>query len=73
MEPIGKDDMFFVNRARRSHPNNPNWHTFGEICVDSDAVVMNTQQPEQFHEFGNVKGQPLYLDVYKTPFLNEQG
>lgn len=72
-EPIGKDDMFFVQRERDAHPDKPNWHTFGEICVDSDAVVINNQEPKRFDEFGNVKGQFLFLDVYKAPFLNDQG
>ena len=72
-EPIGKGDMFFVEREREKHPDDPNWHTFGEICIDSDAVVMNTQTSARFDEFGNVKGEFLYLDVYKAPFLNEQG
>jgi two-component system, cell cycle sensor histidine kinase and response regulator CckA len=72
-EPVGKDDMFFVQRERDAHSDNPYWHTFGEICVDSDAVVINNQESKRFYEFGNVKGQFLYLDVYKAPFLNEQG
>ena len=72
-EPVGKNDMFFVERARESHPDTTDWHTFGEICIDSDAVVMNTQKSQRFDEFGNVKGEFLYLDVHKSPFLNEQG
>ena len=72
-EPVGKDDMFFVKRARESYPDNADWHTFGEVCTDSDAVVMSTQESQRFDEFGNVKGEFLYLDVYKAPFLNEQG
>ena len=28
---------------------------------------------QRFDEFGNVKGKFLYLDVYKAPFINEQG
>ena len=72
-EPVGKDDMFFVKRARESYPDNTDWHTFGEVCIDSDAVVMSTQESQRFDEFGNVKGEFLYLDVYKAPFLNEQG
>lgn len=72
-EPIGRTDMFFAERERRAHADNPNWHTFGEICSDSDAVVMSTRKPARFEEFGNVKGQFLYLDVYKAPFWDEQG
>ena len=72
-EPIGRTDTFFANRERSTHPENPAWHTFGEICVSSDQVVKDTKKPERFHEFGNVKGEFIYLDVHKAPFWNEQG
>jgi len=72
-EPIGKNDMFFANRERQAHPDDPEWYTFGEICVDSDSVVMSTHQPERFDEFGNVQGEFLRLDVYKAPVWDEQG
>jgi PAS domain S-box-containing protein len=72
-EPIGKNDMFFVDRQRALHPENDQWHTFGEICVDSDAVVMKSLKPGQFNEFGNVGGKFLFLDVNKAPILDENG
>ncbi|MBA4418780.1 MAG: hypothetical protein C0392_12860 [Syntrophus sp. (in: bacteria)] len=72
-EPIGKTDMFFAERERQSRPDNPLWHTFGEICTDSDAVVMETRRPQRFDEFGNVQGEFLFLDVYKAPFLDDKG
>jgi PAS domain S-box-containing protein len=72
-EPVGKTDMFFAKRERESHQDNPEWHTFGEICRDSDTVVLKSKKKERFDEYGNVKGKFLYLDVYKTPFLNEEG
>jgi PAS domain S-box-containing protein len=72
-EPIGKNDMFFVDRQRSLHPENNQWHTFGEICVDSDDVVMKSLKPGQFNEFGNVGGEFLFLDVNKAPIINENG
>ncbi len=72
-EPIGKTDMFFAAREHEKHPDEPEWHTFGEICSDSDNVALNTKKAERFIEFGNVKGKFLYLDVYKAPFLDESG
>jgi PAS domain S-box-containing protein len=72
-EPIGKTDLYFAEREKDSHPDLPEWHTFGQICIDSDAVIMSLQRPEKFDEFGNVKGQFLSLNVYKAPFLDEQG
>lgn len=72
-EPVGKDDMYFVERQRSSHPDNPGWHTFGEICIDSDQVVMTTAKPGQFDEYGNVQGKFLFLDVRKSPLFDANG
>ncbi|MEA2075027.1 MAG: response regulator, partial [Euryarchaeota archaeon] len=71
-EPIGKTDIYFAGRERRSHPDHPRWHDFGEICTDSDSVVMKSRKAERFDEFGNVKGEFLFLDVHKAPFWDEQ-
>jgi PAS domain S-box-containing protein len=72
-EPIGKDDMFFADRLRNSHPENPYWHTFGEGCADSDTTTIDSGVTCQFDEFGYVNGKFLYLDVIKTPIRNEKG
>lgn len=72
-EPLGKTDMFFAMQQRNSHSDNPQWHSFGEICRDSDSITMQELKPMQFDEFSNVKGNFLYLDVYKAPLFDEQG
>ncbi len=72
-EPIGKDDLFFAMRERNSHPNNKEYHTFGEICKDSDKIILETMSPQRFKEFGNVKGKLLYLDVFKAPLFDSKG
>lgn len=72
-EPVGKTDMFFATRERESHPENPEWHTFGEMCRDTDSIVLASKKTERFSEYGNVKGEFLFLDVYKSPFYDEAG
>ena len=72
-EPIGKRDMFFAERERTRHAENPEWHTFGEICRDTDVITLNAGTPQQFDEFGNIQGEFLFLDVHKAPFLDENG
>lgn len=72
-EPIGKDDMFFAMRERNSHPDAPDWHTFGELCQDSDTITLQNGKASQFDEYGNVKGEFLFLDVHKAPFINDKG
>ena len=72
-EPIGKTDMFFAQRARQLHPENPEWHTFGEICRDTDTIILQNKEPQRFNEYGNIKGRFLYLDVIKAPFYDSEG
>ena len=71
-EPIGKDDMYFARRERKAHPENPDYHTFGETCIGSDLIVRETEEPQRFDEFGNLKGEFIYLDVYKAPFWDDE-
>jgi len=72
-EPIGKNDVFFALREREAHKDKPNWHTFGELCFNSDQVVIDNNEPMKFEEFGNVKGTMMYLEVYKAPFYDADG
>ena len=72
-EPNGKNDLFFANRQRNLHPDDPKWHTFGEICMDSDQIVIDSGNPGQFDEYGNVKGTFIYLDVRKSPLYDING
>jgi len=72
-EPIGKTDMFFADRERAEYPDDPQWHTFGEVCRDSDSITLERGEPGQFDEFGNVRGKFLCLDVHKAPMLDANG
>jgi diguanylate cyclase (GGDEF)-like protein len=72
-EPIGKTDLFFAMREREKHPENPEWHTFGELCQDSDSITAEANCPMRFKEWGNVRGKLLYLEVHKAPFYDNNG
>lgn len=72
-EPLGKTDLFFALREREKNEQIKDWHTFGEICRDTDQITMDAHAPQQFDEYGNVRGSFLFLDVHKAPFLNEHG
>ena len=72
-EPIGKTDMYFAQRRIDSHPENPDYFTFGKMCADSDQAVLDTKKPLRFDESGNVRGELLFLDVHKAPFEDEDG
>ena len=71
-EPIGKTGVYFGNREKESHPENPDYHTFGETCAASDSAVLESKRPQRFEELGNIKGEFLILDIYKAPFLDEK-
>jgi|GEM_PF-1369565 len=72
-EPLGKTDLYFAERERKRYPENPSWHTFGEICQDSDTITMQSGTPGRFDEFGNVSGKHLHLSVHKAPIFAENG
>ncbi|PKN41920.1 MAG: hypothetical protein CVU60_09195 [Deltaproteobacteria bacterium HGW-Deltaproteobacteria-18] len=72
-EPIGKTDLFFAQRERARHPDNPNWHSFGEICRDTDQITIDSASAQQFDEYGNISGKFLFLDVRKAPLFDENG
>jgi len=48
-------------------------HTFGVVCGNSDYVVLDTEEPERFLEFGLVTGKPMYLEVHKDVLRNSEG
>lgn len=66
---LGKTDMFFAEQERNAGYE----HTFGETCVDSDAIIKEKRAPGRFLEDGLVRNKYLVLDVHKAPFLNEDG
>ncbi|SFK12167.1 PAS domain S-box-containing protein [Desulfomicrobium apsheronum] len=72
-EPIGKTDLFFAQRERARYPGNPDWHSFGEICRDTDQITIDSAGAKQFDEYGNIAGKFLFLDVRKAPLFDENG
>ena len=72
-EPVGRNDLYFARRERDRHADNPQWHTFGESCQETDRVTLERGVPSTFEEAGNVCGSYRCLDVHKAPFINERG
>ncbi len=72
-EPIGKTDAYFADREREQHAGNPDWYTFGELCRKSDDIVLESLQNQRFDECGNIKGEFICLDVFKSPFYDISG
>ncbi|NUN95244.1 MAG: PAS domain S-box protein [Candidatus Omnitrophica bacterium] len=72
-EPVGKTDLFFAERERRARPDDPQWHTYGELCQQTDDATLEARQEMQFFEYGYVRGIFLYLDVRKAPLYDADG
>jgi len=72
-EPIGRTDQFFAERERARHPDNPNWHTLGNVCTNSDELVLREMRPQQFDECGIVHGRFRCFDVRKAPLFDKHG
>lgn len=64
--PIGKTDkeLSLAAKARFGSKN----HTFGEVCGNSDKVVLDNLKSQRFLEHGRIKGKMVYLEVHKAPF-----
>ena len=62
-----------ATREREKHPENKEWHTFGELCFNSDYVVLEHMKPMIFEEYGNIKGKLVYLEVHKAPLHDKNG
>ena len=48
-------------------------HTFGEICANSDKIVMETGKSAEFLEYGKIDGKEMKLVVNKSPIYNFKG
>ena len=68
---IGKRDVEIANMCKNlvGYEN----HTFGEICGNSDLVVLENLRKERFLEWGLINGKDLYLEVYKAPLFDSSG
>lgn len=70
-EVIGKTDMYFAAKNRNGHEQG--YHTFGEICANSDDVAIERGGPFFCREFGLVRGERCELAVHKAPIRDDQG
>jgi hypothetical protein len=69
--PRGKTDSQLA-QARKKVVGNAN-HTFGEMCGDSDKLVLEKEHPITIVEEGIVTGERLVLKVHKNVLKNAIG
>lgn len=68
---IGKDDIELSKICKDIV--GPENHTFGEICGNSDLVVLKNLKKGRFLEWGLINGKEMYLEVYKAPLYGHNG
>lgn len=68
-EPLGMSDVELAQRAKSIWGDEN--HTFGEVCGDSDPVVLDKLEKLRFLESGKIKGEMKYLEVFKSPVYFE--
>lgn len=69
-EPLGKTFDYFVERERGAHPDQPEWHTYGQFSQDVDRHTLSREEPTIFEESGNVRGNFVFLDVHQARFVD---
>ena len=48
-------------------------HTFGEVCANSDEVMLRTEVAKEFLEYGLINGKMMKLVVNKSPVYDNKG
>jgi PAS domain-containing protein len=68
---LGRNDVELAGMCKAKVGNDR--HTFGEICANSDVIILDKRSKELFLEYGLVNGVEVYLEVHKAPFYNSKG
>ena len=71
--PLGKTYDEFARYERDAHPDEPEWHTYGQYSQDVDRHTLEREEPTVFEESGSVKGRTVFLDVHQARFVDAQG
>ena len=70
-EAVGKTDVYFAEKNRKNQVEG--FHTFGELCANSDAETLQRNCAFYAREFGNVRGVECQLMVSKAPMRDASG
>ena len=70
-EMQGKNDIELA-KIFKDKVGNEN-HTFGEVCANSDEVILRTETSKEFLEYGKINGKMMKLVVNKSPVYNYTG
>jgi len=68
---VGRCDTAIAADAKKKFGDEN--HTFGQVCGNSDVVVLQHQKPMYFVEHGIVNGKKLVLEVHKNIVRDAEG
>ena len=70
-EMQGKNDVELA-KIFKDKVGNEN-HTFGEVCANSDEVIIRNEIAKEFMEYGLINGKMMKLVVNKSPVYDNKG
>ena len=70
-EMQGKNDIELA-KIFKDKVGNEN-HTFGEVCANSDEVIIRNEIAKEFMEYGLINGKMMKLVVNKSPMYDNKG
>ena len=70
-EMQGKNDIELA-KIFKEKVGNEN-HTFGEVCANSDEVIIRNEIAKEFMEYGLINGKMMKLVVNKSPVYDNKG
>ena len=70
-EMQGKNDIELA-KIFKDKVGNEN-HTFGEVCANSDEVIIRNEIAKEFMEYGLINGKMMKLVVNKSPVYDNKG
>ena len=68
---LGHDDVEIATRLKEIYGDKN--HTFGQLCANSDDIVLHSGVSYKFYEIGLVKGQMLRVIVFKAVLRDGDG
>ena len=68
---VGRTDVELAKHAKKQYGDRN--HTFGEVCGNSDELVLNGQITRSFLESGMINGVMKYVKVIKSPMFDQHG
>ena len=72
-EPIGQTYEYFARRERDSHPDDPDWNTFGQHSMDVHKHTLSRSEPTIYEESGYLHGTFVFLDIHQARLTGIHG